>query len=127
MPKTSNPGGFVRRSKGSPLVHLDIRNSQPLNFSIPLGDFCRRRGAMPEDVVRYVELVQEGRLYDHLMAHGGIPEDRRAAFKRRFFGQVFFCPNFPETAGARLFGQLFPNVYAAIREMKDVSVIRTPS
>src|SRR5262249_49452664 len=75
--------------RGMPLVNLDIRNSQPLIFSILL----RRRyaGRMPPDVQRYVELVQQGRFYEHLMDAGGIAAERRSRFKRQFFGHVFFC------------------------------------
>jgi hypothetical protein len=103
--------------QGPPLVNLDIRNSQPLIFSIPL----RRRfegQAMPPDVRLYVELVQEGRFYDYLMDKGGVPAERRSTFKRQFFGHVFFCKNWPETPAARTFGSLFPSVYRAVREMK---------
>ncbi len=102
--------------RGMPLVNLDIRNSQPLIFATLL----RRRyaGRMPPDVLRYVELVQAGRFYEHLMDAGGIAAERRSRFKRQFFGHVFFCKNSPVTDAARLFDELFPHVYATIRAMK---------
>jgi hypothetical protein len=105
--------------RGMPLVNLDIRNSQPLIFSILLMQHYGADLAMPPDVRRYVELCQAGEFYDYLMAEGGIAAERRQAFKRRFFGHVFFCKNWPETDAAKLFGQLFPNVYALVREQKE--------
>jgi hypothetical protein len=103
---------------GKPLVNLDIRNSQPLIFGLILQRHYGPPRAMPDDARRYVELCQQGRFYDVLMAESGIPPDRRATFKRRFFGHVFFCRNLPETEAARLFGTAFPTVYAAVRQEK---------
>jgi hypothetical protein len=100
-----------------PLVNLDIRNSQPLFFGVLLMDEYRSK-PLPDDVRLYLELVQAGRFYDHLMSAGGIPAEGRQAFKRSFFGRVFFCENEPVHESARLFGNEFPNVYAAIRAMK---------
>jgi hypothetical protein len=102
-----------------PLVNLDIRNSQPLIFSILLVRHYGSVHAMPPDVRQYVELCQAGEFYDHLMAKGGIAAERRPAFKRQFFGHVFFCKNWPETEAAKLFGQWFPNVSALVREQKE--------
>src|SRR5262249_39217503 len=83
--------------RGTPLVNLDIRNSQPLVFAILLRKHHGPAAALPADARRYVELVQDGRFYDHLMDEAGIPAGRRSAFKRQFFGHVFFCRNWPET------------------------------
>jgi hypothetical protein len=103
---------------GSPLVNLDIRNSQPLIFSILLREHYEGQ-AIPPDVQQYVDLVQEGRFYEHLMSEGGIPVERRGKFKRQFFGHVFFCKNRPVTDAARIFDRQFPNVYSAIWAMKE--------
>jgi hypothetical protein len=53
------------------------------------------------------------------MAAGGVAAASRPAFKRRFFGHVFFCADWPETEAARLFGDQFPNVYARVRAHKE--------
>ena len=36
---------------------------------------------LPEDVARYIGLVQRGGFYEYLMAEGNIPSGRRAKFK----------------------------------------------
>jgi hypothetical protein len=104
--------------QGSPRVNLDIKNSQPLFFSILLRKHYADV-AMPPDVQQYVELVQEGRFYEHLMDDGRIPIERRGKFKKQFFGHVFFCKNWPVTDAARIFDRQFPNVYSAICAMED--------
>ena len=98
--------------QGQPLVNLDIGNSQPLFFSILLKDRYSQAGTMPADVERYVGLVQGGKFYDGLMSEAGIPEAKRSEFKRKFFGHVFFCENWPETEAARSSAQ-FPQVCAS--------------
>jgi hypothetical protein len=103
---------------GKPLVNLDIRNSQPLIFGLILQRYYGPPRAMPDDARRYVELCQQGQFYDVLMAESGIPPDRRADFKRRFFGHLFFCKNWPETEAANSFGATFPSVYAVVRQEK---------
>jgi hypothetical protein len=109
--------------KGERLVNLDIRNSQPLVFA----SILKRRyeygpvqsvEPAPQDVLRYVELVQAGEFYDHLMDESGIEAGARSEFKRNFFGRVFFCKNRPVTREAELFGDLFPNVCSVIHDMK---------
>ena len=103
--------------RGQSLVNLDIRNSQPLFFAVLLkGNYQSQ--PMPDDVRRYIDLVQEGKFYDHLMDAAGVAADGRAAFKRTFFGRVFFCENDPIHDSARMFEEEFPNVYAVIRSMK---------
>ena len=172
--------------RGTNLVNLDIRNSQPLLFSVILLNFLLHEGSLkglydwklddsgpyydlgafsplhknekegegvipflhaplrcpalitgededavrdmtagrllalglPEDVARYIDLVQRGRFYEYLMVEGNIPSDRRATFKESFFGGVFFCKNRPVTRQAQLFRSLFPNVYEVITEIK---------
>ena len=108
--------------RGEPLVNLDVRNSQPLIFAAILAGFYRAAGdgnsVLPPDVEKYVELVQAGRFYEHLMDEAGIGNDERKAFKERFFGSTFFCKNDPVKPDAAIFAGLFPSVYALIREKK---------
>jgi hypothetical protein len=59
---------------GQPLVNLDIRNSQPLFFGILLAEQYRPVPMpMHPDVRLYLDLVQAGQFYDHLMEAGRIP------------------------------------------------------
>jgi hypothetical protein len=105
------------RHRGRPLVNLDVRNSQPLLFAVLLRERFAGRD-LPADVRRYIELCQAGRFYDHLMEAWGIPPRGRGEFKASFYGRVFFCKNSPESETARRFGEMFPAVYGAVREMK---------
>jgi len=43
-----------------------------------------------DDVKEFVELCEQGILYDDLMRRLNIPARRRDSFKRLFFSQVFF-------------------------------------
>ena len=108
------------RVDGEPLVNLDIRNSQPLVFAALLKEhFGSKAGRIPADVLRYVELVQAGTFYDHLMAEAGIDPTKRDAFKRNLFARIFFCKSDPATTEARAFGDCFPGVYRVIRDLKS--------
>lgn len=73
-----------------------------------------------EDVKKYVELTSEGKFYEYVMKEGGVKKNKRAEFKKRLFGTVFFCNpsdryNYKE---AKLFNKLFPNVYEIIGNYK---------
>jgi hypothetical protein len=105
------------KHRGRPLVNLDIRNSQPLVFALLLREAYQGQ-PIPDDVRLYIELVQAGRFYEHLMEASSIKPERRARFKAEFFGSTFFCRNDPVKPEARTFGQVFPNVYATIRAAK---------
>ena len=110
--------------RGQRLVNLDIRNSQPLIFALLLKQRFEFNPAQsvepaPADVIQYVKLVQTGMFYDHLMEESGIPTESRSEFKRGFFGRVFFCHNNQASREAEMFGDLFPNVFAAIRKAKE--------
>jgi hypothetical protein len=74
---------------------------------------------LPQDALLYVELTQRGLLYEYLMEQEGIPQGRRAEFKKTFFGGVFFCKNKPVTKQARLFQAHFPSVYDVICDLKS--------
>jgi hypothetical protein len=73
---------------------------------------------LPQDALLYVELTQRGLLYEYLMRQEGTPQDKRAEFKKNFFGGVFFCKNQPVTKQARLFQAHFPSVYDVIFDLK---------
>lgn len=101
---------------GSHLVNLGLKNSLPLLFARLLKQHLGSH--LPADARHYIELVEQGLLYDHLMSQAGIPDTDRESFKESFFASVFFCPNFPITERAMAFGQEFPHVFAYIRHEK---------
>jgi hypothetical protein len=76
------------------------------------------RQALPRDVQEFIDLCQQGILYDDLMRRLGIPARRRKGFKRLFFSQVFFgkCKQTGRLRG--LFARDFPTVYEAITDLK---------
>lgn len=105
--------------EGQPLVNLDIRNSQPLIFALLLRKQYPEDSARPDDVKRYIDLVQAGRFYDDLMERCGIPAEDRARFKKRFFASVFFCANGSRSEIADAFASHYPNVAALIHREKE--------
>ena len=76
------------------------------------------RQALPHDVLEFIDLCEQGILYDDLMRRLGIPARRRKGFKRLFFSQVFFGPNKPTGRLRDLFARDFPTVRQAINELK---------
>jgi hypothetical protein len=81
-------------------------------------DAPKWRIGLDSDVKQYIELVEAGKLYEHLMSKFGIDGRRRNRFKRSFFANVFYAR--PETTRryAAEFAQLFPKVYQAVLHYK---------
>jgi len=71
-----------------------------------------------DDVKEFVELCEQGILYDDLMRRLNMPARRRDSFKRLFFSQVFFGRIKTTGRVRELFGRDFPNVYKAINDLK---------
>ena len=71
-----------------------------------------------DDVKEFVELCEQGILYDDLMRRLNIPPRRRDSFKRLFFSQVFFGKIKTTGRVRELFARDFPNVYKAINDLK---------
>jgi len=71
-----------------------------------------------DDVKEFVELCEQGILYDDLMRRLKIPAQRRDSFKRLFFSQVFFGKVKTTGRVRELFARDFPNVYKAINDLK---------
>ena len=71
-----------------------------------------------DDVKEFIDLCEQGVLYDDLMRRLNIPPRSGDSFKRLFFSQVFFGK--VKTAGRvrELFARDFPNVYQAINDLK---------
>ena len=71
-----------------------------------------------DDVKEFVELCEQGILYDDLMRRLNIPAKRRDSFKRLFFSQVFFGKIKTTGRVRELFARDFPTVYKAINDLK---------
>lgn len=72
---------------------------------------------VPSDIEKYINLCEEGRFYDELMALDDNQSDRDK-FKRQIFTQVFYGENFYEGRLTRLFAKEFPTVWETIRKIK---------
>jgi len=71
-----------------------------------------------DDVKKFIELCEQGILYDDVMRRLNIPAKRRDSFKRLFFSQVFFGKITTTGRVRELFARDFPNVYKAINNLK---------
>lgn len=101
---------------GEPLVELDIANSQPFFFSMVLKEFYTD---LPEDVIKYTELTQNGTFYQYMSEHLSTP--LTPEFKELLFARVFFCDKFFNSVydESLKFFELFPNVYKTIIDLKS--------
>lgn len=107
---------------GEQLVNIDVRNSQPVILAILL----RQRftiDTLTPDVLHYIELCEEGLLYEHLAAKFGIDitdDDARTAFKKMLFKTIFYGHNEAAKKYAEwtCFQDEFPTVAAFITEYK---------
>ena len=95
----------------SSIVNDDNMLSQK-NFSYGMTD------NWADDVKEFVELCEQGILYDDLMRRLNILPRRRDSFKRLFFSQVFFGKIKTTGRVRELFARDFPNVYKAINDLK---------
>jgi hypothetical protein len=72
-----------------------------------------------DDGIEFIDLCEQGILYDDLMRRLNIPLRRRDSFKRLFFSQVFFGKVKATGRVRELFSQDFPTVYKAINDLKQ--------
>ena len=68
--------------------------------------------------MEFIDLCEQGVLYDDLMRRLGIPAQRRKGFKRLFFSQVFFGKIKTTGRVRELFARDFPTVFKAINDLK---------
>jgi hypothetical protein len=95
------------------LVNVDIKNSQPLIFSVLLKKSISLSSFLPSnDATFFVSLVETGKLYDFLMEEVGIED--RSRFKKKFFAEIFYSRLGTETELSRQFSLLFPAVKKVI-------------
>lgn len=109
---------------GEVLTEIDIANSQPFLFNMLLADnFDLTKdlfGDKYSDVRKYMQLTENGLLYDHLIDNWKVKIDRDQ-FKKLFFGQVFYCEissNY-KYKYSKLFKAEFPNVFGLIIKLKE--------
>jgi hypothetical protein len=124
------------------LTNIDIHNSQPFFLGILLLNYYTNKGYLtsfnhpfpqpppslyplrcdicPLDVINFINLVKDGEIYEYIAVNAGNEIENRKEFKQKLFREIFFCKNKPwETEYSRLFGKLFPNVYAVIKQLKQ--------
>lgn len=95
--------------KGKKLINVDIANSQPLIFLLTIPSSIRC--TFFEDIERYKELVEKGKLYEYMMEE--LQVKNRSEFKERFFRDIFFGKKV-----SNYFWQLFPNIAKLLAEIK---------
>jgi hypothetical protein len=126
------------RLQGKRLANLDIANSQPLLFALSLRNYFQLvqeknssplpsiyysvapnwRNGLYDDVRRYVELAEQGRLYEYLMDQFGLDRRKRDRFKRTLFANVFYSQLNAKRRFTAEFADLFPHVDEAIKHYK---------
>lgn len=109
--------------KSKKLITIDIRNSQPLIFSVLLKQSYLSSLSLPYkvapvsgDVKEFISLVESGDLYDYLMDETENLDRRR--FKKAFFSQIFYGPLDMDTDLTWKFKTLFPTVAKVIAHHK---------
>jgi hypothetical protein len=105
-------------SRNTPILHA---NEAENNDNIMPEDNLRRannRQGLPRDVIEFINLCEQGVLYDELMRRLGLPARRRKGFKRLIFSQVFFGKNNHTGRVRELFVRDFPTVFKAITDLK---------
>lgn len=137
LPKELRP--FLNYN-GQKLINIDISNSQPFLFNILMLNHFSNNFQSPNsllynsfnnflltspyvvqfsDVKMYVELTSKGKFYEYVMNEAGVKEKERGIFKKIFFERIFFCKNSKRKYKvAKLFRNLFPNVYDVITDYK---------
>jgi hypothetical protein len=105
-------------SSNSPILHANRAINEHNNKLYNNLEQVNNRQPLLCDVIEFIELCEQGILYDDLMRRLGIPAQRRKAFKRLFFSQVFFGKIKTTGRVRELFARDFPTVYKAINDLK---------
>ena len=107
-----------RGNSNSPILHANrLNNKCKYQQHNSLGQLNNRQ-ALSTDVIEFINLCEQGILYDNLMSRLGIPPRRRDSFKRLFFSQVFFGKIKTTGRVRELFARDFPTVFKAINDLK---------
>jgi uncharacterized protein (UPF0210 family) len=98
-----------------------------LGLSI-INDLKKQRKDWQEscDISRYIALCLDGNIYEYLMEQLGMDKtdkERRAKFKKQFFGKVFFNQNpkndEPYFKEAKVFANCFAQVWQIVKQKKS--------
>jgi hypothetical protein len=75
---------------------------------------------IPLDLKRYLHITEQAEFYEHIMTALAIPitKESRDAFKRDFFGKVFYCKANYYTKERKAFQADFPTVLEHITRLK---------
>ncbi|RNI27365.1 hypothetical protein EFA69_14595 [Rufibacter immobilis] len=108
---------YHRNYPDTPLVNVDIRNSQPFIFCSLLQDYYQHQ--LPLDAREYIMLCSTGKLYDMLMDEMGYKGSRKE-FKQLLFSTLFYCKNYTSNKSihSEYFRERFPSVYRCISHFK---------
>lgn len=102
--------------ENEPIVEIDIANSQPLFLAVLMKRKLSPTKLVNKDVTRYIELVQNGLIYEELMKKAGI--DNRDDCKIMLY-RVLFGNNNDKKKEDQLFFDIFPNVLSFIKNYKS--------
>jgi hypothetical protein len=91
-----------------------LRNAEAL----VLAGVATREMMLGDDERRYVDLCEQGRIYEYLQEQSGLGGMSRDEIKEKFYREVFFGRNQVVTDLTRLFAAEFPNAMAVIRAVK---------
>lgn len=97
---------------------IDLSNSQPLFLTVLMKKEMATKKLFSKSVSRYIDLVQNGLIYEELIHKGGL-KDRNEA--KIMMYKVLFGTNGHTKKENKLFYSLFPNVFEFIKDYKMVN------
>jgi hypothetical protein len=140
---------------GKHLIILDLKNSQPLLFSLLLKncfslpppslslydvrassesdkkaqELRRKVGfqCLPtDDAKTFIELCERGTFYEWVMGHLKVPREQRDAFKPHFFGRIFYSKRKRLNEEQKTFQALFPTPWKLLQHLKRADPRNAP-
>jgi hypothetical protein len=105
------------------MIGFDIANSQPLLAAIAFITYSQNEyRTIKNDVKKYVAACENGKFYEYFMELNGINtncEKERTAFKKEFFGKVFYTKEVEKENYLKTqFKEKYPTCYEAIFRIK---------
>lgn len=101
-----------------PIYEIDLSNSQPLFLTVLMKQEMATKKLFSKSVSRYIDLVQNGLIYEELMYKCGL-ENRDDA--KIMMYKVLFGTNGQTKKENKMFYELFPNVFEFIKDYKEVN------
>jgi len=103
---------------GMETEEIDLSNSQPLFLTVIMKENMIPSTLFSREISRYIELVQNGLIYEEVMYKCGL-ESRKEA--KMLMYKVLFGQNTESRKENKLFKRLFPTVFAFIKDYKSVN------